>query len=285
MGREQDTDAPRDAAREILATGCRAHERRSREARCGPVAPVVRFRRAGPPAGPHRRSTARRRPEEGASACRDARRRRHLVPDPGRAAARGRRGAYELWLAPLAAARARRRHARRHRARRAPALGRRPLRARPAVVRGRASSGPATERRGRRRRRRARAPARRAAAPGLDERGRPSLTRSSRFDQFVIGDTNRLAHAAALAVAELPGTAYNPLFIYGPPGVGKTHLLHSIANYLVDLQPAACASATRRPSASRTSSSPRSRRSDIERFKGALAQQRRAAHRRRPVPR
>jgi chromosomal replication initiator protein len=53
------------------------------------------------------------------------------------------------------------------------------------------------------------------------------------FEQFVIGDSNRFAHAAALTVAEIPGQAYNPLFVYGPPGVGKTHLLHSIGNYVL----------------------------------------------------
>jgi chromosomal replication initiator protein len=57
------------------------------------------------------------------------------------------------------------------------------------------------------------------------------------FERFVIGPGNQLSHAAALAVAEAPGEAYNPLFLHGPPGLGKTHLLGSIANYLARQSP------------------------------------------------
>ena len=88
---------------------------------------------------------------------------------------------------------------------------------------------------------RARAPvAPSCSVPHPNPLGNPKLT----FDQFVIGDSNRLAHAAALTVAEMPSDAYNPLFICGPPGVGKTHLLSAIANLLAAHNPGLTVRAT-----------------------------------------
>ncbi len=57
------------------------------------------------------------------------------------------------------------------------------------------------------------------------------------FENFVMGSSNQIAYAASLAVAESPGTAYNPLFLYGGVGLGKTHLMHSIAHYMLDQNP------------------------------------------------
>ncbi len=54
------------------------------------------------------------------------------------------------------------------------------------------------------------------------------------FDTFIVGNSNRFAYTASLAVAEKPGKAYNPLFLYGKSGLGKTHLMHSIGNYIVE---------------------------------------------------
>ena len=61
-----------------------------------------------------------------------------------------------------------------------------------------------------------------------------NLKKEFTFDNFVTGDTNKFAKTAAIAVAEAPGKIYNPLFMYGKSGVGKTHLMHAIGNYITE---------------------------------------------------
>ena len=66
---------------------------------------------------------------------------------------------------------------------------------------------------------------------------RSNLNLSYTFDTFVVGSNNRFAQSASLAVAESPGDTYNPLYIYGGPGLGKTHLIHSIGNFILEQNP------------------------------------------------
>ena len=133
-----------------------------------------------------------------------------------------RRATCERRTAPRSATTSQRPDAPDHRRRHAGTIGGRPATARPAPAARRHATL------------RSQSPSSRAT------RLNPKYT----FDTFVIGASNRFAHAAAVAVAEAPAKAYNPLFIYGDSGLGKTHLLHAIGHYARSLYPGTSGCAT-----------------------------------------